>query len=115
MEAFMRSTVAGLWVTGAGIAMLAGCVAVEPGGGQGPVPDPGEQDPAPNQVMCTMVYRPVCGQIDNLLPKTYSNSCVAENAGASIINQGECRLKFQVERGPLQQRPGYKRLKGFEE
>ncbi|MBS7696204.1 Kazal-type serine protease inhibitor [Chelatococcus sp. YT9] len=117
----MRSTAIRLWMTGAAIAMLAGCVVVEPEGG--PAPGSGAQGPAPSQgpassqVMCTMNYRPVCGQIDNLLPKTYSNSCVASNAGATIINNGECKPTFSVigRRGPLKPRPGYKRLKGFEE
>lgn len=106
----MRSTAIRLWMTGAGIAALAGCVVVEPEGV--PAPGPGGQGPAPGQVMCTMDYRPVCGQIDNRLPKTYSNSCVAANAGATIVNQGECRPSYIVEWGTLAPRVRYKRLTG---
>lgn len=35
---------------------------------------------------CTKEYRPVCG--DN---KTYSNRCMAEASGASIIKDGACQ------------------------
>ncbi len=36
--------------------------------------------------MCTMVYQPVCG-CDG---KTYSNGCMAGNAGITRMTQGEC-------------------------
>jgi hypothetical protein len=36
--------------------------------------------------MCTMQYEPVCGCDNN----TYSNACVATNAGVTTFTPGEC-------------------------
>lgn len=49
-------------------------------------------------VICTMEYLPVCGEIQvmcvtepcNPVRETYSNACVAEAAGATIIAEGPC-------------------------
>ena len=38
------------------------------------------------EALCTMDYTPVCGCDD----KTYSNACVAENAGVLKWSDGEC-------------------------
>ena len=55
-------------------------------------PIPGDEKP------CTREYRPVCGEIEVQcfkapcppLKTTYSNRCMAENAGASNITEGIC-------------------------
>jgi len=39
---------------------------------------------------CPRIYRPVCGVVRGQR-RTYSNSCVARNAGARIVAQGQCR------------------------
>ncbi len=39
------------------------------------------------EAMCTMDYRPVCG----CNGKTYSNACVAENAGVKRWVEGACK------------------------
>jgi len=40
---------------------------------------------------CPRIYRPVCGVV-NGVRRTYSNSCVARQAGARIIAQGQCQV-----------------------
>ena len=40
---------------------------------------------------CTREYRPVCAARRGGRPRTFSNPCVARNAGARIIHRGACR------------------------
>lgn len=50
------------------------------------------------QTLCTQEYKPVCGMLDvqcikapcNPVPVTYSNKCLAEQAGAKDIKEGTC-------------------------
>lgn len=39
-----------------------------------------------NDAACPMIYKPVCGCDD----KTYSNTCVAVNAGIQFWTEGAC-------------------------
>lgn len=40
--------------------------------------------------VCTLEYVPVCGQIADQAPRTFSNRCTLNNAQARPIAQGEC-------------------------
>lgn len=70
------------------IPMLAGCVEGGPGPG-GYYPPPHRPEPRPPQ-MCTMEYRPVCGERGGRL-ETFGNACQARERGYRIISSGECR------------------------
>ncbi len=47
--------------------------------------------PVPGPVMCTKIYKPVCGST-NGIPKTYGNQCEMTNAGAQYMYEGECTV-----------------------
>ncbi len=40
---------------------------------------------------CTREYAPVCAARRGSRPRTFSNACLARNAGARIIHRGACR------------------------
>ncbi|MEQ8699276.1 MAG: hypothetical protein RLT05_22310 [Bauldia litoralis] len=44
------------------------------------------------QRACPRIYRPVCGVVHGQR-RTYSNNCVARNAGARIVSRGQCRAR----------------------
>jgi hypothetical protein len=46
--------------------------------------------PPPGQGFCTREYAPVCARRGQNF-RTFSNSCVAEEAGYRIVSAGECR------------------------
>ena len=41
---------------------------------------------------CTREYMPVCGQLPEAT-QTFANRCVMTNAGAVLLNEGECKPK----------------------
>ena len=41
---------------------------------------------------CTREYMPVCGQLPDTT-QTFANRCVMTNAGAVLLNEGECKPK----------------------
>ncbi len=69
------------------VQMLSACVEGGPGpGGYYPPPRPSQPPPQ----MCTMEYRPVCGERGGR-EQTFSNSCQARERGYRIVGSGECR------------------------
>ena len=46
--------------------------------------------PASAMTMCPMIYQPVCA-LKHGHHKTYSNRCVARNAHARVVHDGECK------------------------
>ena len=64
--------------------------------------------PSDGQKACTKEYAPVCGKFQVQCIKapcppidtTYSNRCVAENAGATDITEGACGDKTAIEDKP---------------
>jgi hypothetical protein len=69
--------------------LLSACVEEGPPGGPG---GPGGYypRPQPQQQMCTMDYRPVCGERGGLF-ETFGNGCQADARGFRIVSSGECR------------------------
>lgn len=56
----------------------------------GPTPPPPPPPPAPPpQQMCTMEYRPVCGERYGQR-RTFNNKCLAENEGFRVLYNGQC-------------------------
>ena len=49
-----------------------------------------EEGPGPGPQYCTMEYNPVCARRGGER-RTFSNSCLADQAGYDVIRQGECR------------------------
>jgi hypothetical protein len=45
---------------------------------------------AQSQVLCPQIYKPVCGLTSAHIITTYSNSCEAGRAGATILHDGPC-------------------------
>ncbi|KGE01085.1 hypothetical protein JL39_08070 [Rhizobium sp. YS-1r] len=71
------------------IPMLSGCVEGGPGpGGYYPPQRPPRPEPQPQ--MCTMEYRPVCGERGGRF-ETFGNACQARGRGFRIVSSGECR------------------------
>jgi Kazal-type serine protease inhibitor domain len=57
-----------------------------------------EQPPPPRgPQICTMDYRPVCGQRGDR-QRTFSNACLANAEGFRVIAQGQCRPIHQCTR-----------------
>lgn len=72
------------------VPLLSACVegGAGPGyGGGGYYPPP---RPQPQPQMCTMEYRPVCGERGGRF-ETFSNGCQADARGYRIVSPGECR------------------------
>lgn len=41
--------------------------------------------------ICTREYNPLCGQVPGEpAPRTFANLCILQDAGASLLNQGNC-------------------------
>lgn len=67
--------------------LLSACVEGGPPSGPGGYP-PSRPEPEPE--MCTMDYRPVCGERNGRL-ETFGNSCQARARGFRILGSGECQ------------------------
>jgi hypothetical protein len=68
--------------------LLSACVEDGPPSGPGGYYPPPR--PQPQQQMCTMDYRPVCGERGGRL-ETFGNACQAGARGFRIVSPGECR------------------------
>ena len=72
---FLRNCAVALF----GLVVLSGCtVAVD------------EDGPGPGPQYCTREYNPVCARRGGER-RTFSNGCLADQAGYDVIRQGECR------------------------
>ncbi|WP_105384122.1 Kazal-type serine protease inhibitor family protein [Neorhizobium alkalisoli] len=74
------------WALALLLPVLSSCVEAGPGPGGGPPPRPW---PEPRPQMCTMEYRPVCGERGGRL-ETFGNACQARERGFRIVGTGEC-------------------------
>lgn len=68
--------------------MLSACVEGGPPSGPGGYYPPPRPEPGPQ--MCTMEYRPVCGERGGRF-ETFGNSCQARARGFRVASPGECR------------------------
>ncbi|AYD01665.1 Kazal-type serine protease inhibitor domain-containing protein [Neorhizobium sp. NCHU2750] len=66
--------------------VLSACVEDGPPSGPGGYRPP----PRPQPQMCTMDYRPVCGERGGRF-ETFGNACQADARGFRIVSSGECR------------------------
>lgn len=66
---------------------LSACVEGGAGGGPGGYYPPPQSQP---QQMCTMEYRPVCGERGGR-QETFGNACQAGQRGFRVVRPGECR------------------------
>ncbi|MFK4766899.1 Kazal-type serine protease inhibitor domain-containing protein [Rhizobium sp. ZW T2_16] len=82
--------------------LLSACVEGGPPSGPGGYYPPPRPDRGPQ--MCTMDYRPVCGERGGRL-ETFGNSCQANARGFRVVGSGECRAPGRPDR-PDWDRPG---------
>lgn len=82
--------------------VLSACVEGGPPSGPGGYYPPPRPDRGPQ--MCTMDYRPVCGERGGRF-ETFGNSCQAGARGFRVVNSGECRGSGRPDR-PDWDRPG---------
>ncbi len=75
--------------------VLSACVEGGPGPGSGGYYPPPRPQPQPQ--MCTMDYRPVCGERGGRF-ETFGNSCQAGQRGFRVVGQGECRSPERPDR-----------------
>ncbi len=89
------------WALALLLPVLSSCVEDRPGpGGYNPPPRPW---PEPRPQMCTMEYRPVCGERGGRL-ETFGNACQARERGFRIVGTGECSRR--PDRPDWDDRPG---------
>ncbi len=84
------------------VPLLSACVEGGPPSGPGGYYPPPRPDRGPQ--MCTMDYRPVCGERGGRL-ETFGNSCQASARGFRVVSSGECRGPGRPDR-PDRDRPG---------
>ncbi|MFB9948076.1 Kazal-type serine protease inhibitor domain-containing protein [Rhizobium puerariae] len=72
------------------IPLLSGCVEGGPGPGGYYPPQRPWPEPRPQPQMCTMEYRPVCGERGGRT-ETFGNACQARERGYRVVSSGECR------------------------
>lgn len=82
--------------------VLSACVEGGPPSGPGGYYPPPRPDRGPQ--MCTMDYRPVCGERGGRF-ETFGNSCQAGARGFRVVSSGECRGSGRPDR-PDWDRPG---------
>jgi hypothetical protein len=75
--------------------LLSACVEGGPPSGPGGSYPPSRPEPRPE--MCTMDYRPVCGERNGRF-ETMGNSCQARARGFRIVGSGECQGQGRPDR-----------------